>query len=216
MRALKLTLALSAAALAAVLQATALSAAEPPAGVPKMTRAEAAAYLAETQLSLTGSNLVGPIMNGDAKTVEALLAAGLDVNDTSDLPKPVMRLAMQPCAGKQLSTEAMLATIEVLLAHGAKVDEPPGAVLTPLVVAAQNCPPAIVRRLVKAGAQVDYHTAQGYTALSMALLLGKYDAAEALLDAGARLSPEAAGKLLENKKDDAKLAALVKRGLANK
>lgn len=215
MRALTFRFAIAAATLAAALQSAAF-AAETTASVPKMTRAEAEAYLAKTQLSLTGSNLVGPIMNGDARTVEALLSAGLDVNDTSDLPKPAMRLAMQPCAGKQLSTEAMLATLEVLLAHGAKVDEAPGAVLTPLVVAAQNCPPAIIRRLIKAGAQVDYHTAQGYTALSMALLLGKYDAAEALLDAGAKLSPEAAGKLLENKKDDPRLAALVKRGLANK
>jgi ankyrin repeat protein len=149
-------------------------------------------------------------MNGDAETVEALLSAGLDVNDTSDLPKPVMRLAMQPCAAKA-PVGSILTVIEVLLAHGARVDEPPGAVLTPLVVAAQNCPAPIVKRLLKAGAQIDYKTAQGYSALSMALLLGNYDAAEALIEAGAKLSAEAAAKLLENKKDDAKLAELVKR-----
>jgi hypothetical protein len=195
---------------AAGLLAAALPAAEPAPAVPKMTREAAEKYVAERDLALTGSNLVGPIMNGDAETVEALLSAGLDVNDTSDLPKPVMRLAMQPCAAKA-PVESILTVIEVLLAHGAKVDEPPGAVLTPLVVAAQNCPAPIVKRLLKAGAEIDYKTAQGYSALSMALLLGNYGAAEALVDAGAKLSAEAAAKLLENKKDDAKLAELVKR-----
>jgi ankyrin repeat protein len=180
-----------------------------------MTKAEAQAYIDKTGLELTGSNLVSPIMNGDAKTVEALLSAGLDVNDASDLPKSAMRLAMQPCAMKA-SADSILVMLEVLLAHGAKVNEPEGAVLTPLVSAAQNCPPAVIKRLVKAGADVNFHTAQGYTALSMALLLGKYDAAEALLDAGAKLSPEAAKKLTDDKKGDAKLAELVKRGLANK
>jgi ankyrin repeat protein len=197
-------------ALAAGLVAAAVSAADPAAAVPKMTREAAEKYLAERDLALSGSNLVGPIMNGDAETIEALLSAGLDVNDTSDLPKPVMRLALQPCAAKA-PVESILTVIEVLLAHGAKVDEPPGAVLTPLVVAGQNCPAPIVKRLLKAGAQIDYKTAQGYSALSMALLLGNYDAAEALIDAGAKLSAEAAAKLLENKKDDAKLAELVKR-----
>lgn len=197
-------------ALAAGLVAVALSATDPATSVPKMTREAAEKYVADRDLALTGSNLVGPIMNGDAETVEALLSAGLDVNDTSDLPKPVMRLAMQPCAAKK-PVESILTMVEVLLAHGAKVDEPPGAVLTPLVVAAQNCPAPIVNRLLKAGAQIDYKTAQGYSALSMALLLGNYEAAEALIGAGARLSAEAAAKLLENKKDDAKLAELVKR-----
>jgi ankyrin repeat protein len=186
--------------------------AEPQLQVPKMTREAAIEYLEARRLSLTGSNLVGPILNGDAATVEALLSAGVDVNDPSDLPKPAMRIAVQPCSMKKLSTEQMLTTIEVLLAHGAAVNEPPGATLTPLVVAAQWCPAPIIRRLVKAGAEIDYKTNLGHSALSMALLMSNYDAAEALLDAGARLSAEAAAKLLENKKDDTRLAELVKRG----
>ncbi len=202
--------------LAAGLMAAALPAADEAPAVPKMTAAAAARYLAERDLALTGGNLTGPIMNGDAETVEALLAAGVDVNDLSELPKPAMRLAVQPCAAKKLSTEAMLTTIEVLLAHGAKVNEPPGAVLTPLVVAGQWCPAPILRRLVEAGAEVDYKTSLGHSALSMALLMGNYDAAEPLLAAGAKLSAEAAAKLLENKKDDARLAELVKRARSNK
>ena len=178
--------------------------------VPKMTREEAVAYLGD-RLALTGSNLVGPIMNADAETVEALLSAGVDVNDTSDMPKSALRLATSACAMGGATIEERLVVIEVLLAHGAKVDEPEGAILTPLIVATQNCPPVVAKRLLDAGAKIDFKTAQGYSALSMALLLGKYDTAEMLIDAGARISAEAGAKLLENKKDDAKLAALVKR-----
>lgn len=203
-------LALGIATLAGAAEPTA-PAAEPKLEVPKMTKEQATAYVTQRRLALTGSNLVNPIFDGDATTVEALLSAGVDVNDESDLPKPVMRLALQPCAAKKLTVEQMLTTIEVLLAHGAKVNEPPGAVQTPLVLASQFCPGPILRRLVQAGAEVDAKTNLGHSALSMALLMRNYDAAEALLEAGAKLSPEAATKLLENGKDDAKLAALVKR-----
>lgn len=184
--------------------------------VPKMSKEEATAYVAARRLSLTGSNLVGPIMNGDAETVEALLSAGVDVNDSSDLPKPAMRIAMQPCSAKQLTTEQMLTTIEVLLNHGANVNEPPGATLTPLIVAAQWCPAPILTRLVKAGAEIDYKTNLGHSALGMAFIMKNYDAAEALIDAGAKLSAEAAAKLVEGKPDDARLNDLVKRARGTK
>jgi uncharacterized protein len=201
---------------AAVLFAGSLAAAEPAPEVPKMSRADAEKYLDERRLSVTGSNLVGPIMNGDAETVEALLSAGVDVNDTGALPKPVMRLAMQPCAMKDQTTEQMLTMIEVLLAHGAKVNEPPGAVLTPLIVAAQHCPAPIVKRLIAAGAEVDYKNTLGQTALVNALIMSNYEAAEALIGGGAKLSAEGAAKLLENKKDDPKLAELVKKARGEK
>lgn len=201
---------------AAALLAGSLAAAEPALDVPKMSKADAEKYLADRRLSPTGSNLVGPIMNGDAETVEALLSAGVDVNDTSELPKPVMRIAMQPCAAKEQSPEQMLTMMEVLLAHGAKVNEPPGAVLTPLIVAAQHCPAPIVKRLIAAGAEIDYKNTLGQTALVNALIMSNYEAAEALIGAGAKLSAEGAAKLLENKKDDPKLAELVKKARGGK
>jgi ankyrin repeat protein len=101
--------------------------------------------------------------------------------------------------------------IEVLLAHGAKVNDPHDTELSALMVAAQHCPAPVVHRLVTAGADLKFHTSLGISPLSMAFITENYDAAEALIDAGARLSPEAAAKLLESKKDDARRAALVKR-----
>jgi ankyrin repeat protein len=82
------------------------------------------------------------------------------------------------------------------------------------MVAAQHCPAPVVKRLLKAGADWKFRTPQGFTPLSMSLLLGNYDTAEVLIDAGARLSSEAAARLLEGKKDDVRLAALVKKARA--
>jgi hypothetical protein len=45
----------------------------------------------------------------------------------------------------------------------------------------------------------------------MAFIVGNLDAAEALIEGGARLSPEAAGKLLKDHKDDERRVALVKK-----
>jgi len=194
-------------------------AAEPAGGgapqVPHMSREEALAYLKEGNLALVPSNLVSPILNGKVELVEALLAAGVDANDKTDMPQPLLQLAASSCAGDGVENQKVLAMIEVLLAHGAKVNVPPGASeLSPLMVAAQQCPPAVVRRLVRAGADLTFRTSLGISPLSMALIVGNYDAAEALIDAGARLSAAAASKLLTGKKDDARLVALVKRARA--
>jgi len=189
--------------------------AEPPADpapeIPRMSREEALAYVAEERLSLVPSNLVAPIMNGDVETVEALLSAGVDVNDMTGMPKPVLRLAASSCAGKRLETETILTMMEVLLAHGAKVSEPAPSELSALMVAAQQCPAPVVRRLLRAGADMNFKTSLGISPLSMAFIVGNLDAAEALIEAGARLSPEAAAKILEGKKDDARAVALVNK-----
>jgi ankyrin repeat protein len=182
--------------------------------VPHMSREEALAYLAEEQLALDPTNLVSPIMNGKVELVEALLAAGVDVNDRSGLPQPVLQLAVSSCSGDRIEIPKVLAMIEVLLAHGAKVNPPGAGELSPLMVAVQQCPPAVVRRLLRAGADLQFRTSLGISTLAMALIVKNYDAAEVLIDAGARLSPEAASKLLAGKKDDPRLVALVKRARA--
>ena len=176
-----------------------------------MSREEALAYVEAERLALVPSNLVAPIMNGDVEKVEALLSAGVDVNDMTDMPKPVLRLATSSCAGKRLETDTILAMIEVLLAHGAKVNDPQPSELSALMAAAQSCPAPVVRRLVRAGADMKFKTSLGYTPLSMAFIVGNLDAAEALIEEGARLSPEAATKLLESKKDDARRVALINK-----
>ena len=86
--------------------------------------------------------------------------------------------------------------------------------MPPLILAAQQCTPAVVKRLIAGGAKLDVRLPQGFTPLSMALIVGKYDNAEVLIDAGARLSAESAAKLSEGQQDNAKLMSLVKRATA--
>ncbi len=175
---------------------------------PHMSHAEALAFLDTNHLALAGDNLVMPIMNGDLETVEALLSAGVDVNDTRDLPKPVLRLAASACS-RSSAPQVTLAMVDLLLTHGARVNDPAPSELSALMVAAQECPAPVVRRLLRAGADMNFRTSLGHTSLSMALLVGNYDAAEALIAAGARISPETAKKLLADKKGDSRLTALV-------
>jgi ankyrin repeat protein len=193
-------------------------AAQPPGAaapqIPQLSREQALAYLEQRRLAPAPGNLVSPILHGDAEAVEALLAAGVDVNDTSELPKSALRLAASACANKEIEPQKTLATVEVLLAHGAKPSESEPSELSALLVAAQWCPPPVIRRLVRAGADLQFHSSVGHTPLGTALSLGNYDGAEALIDAGARLSPEAASRLLANRQDNARLAALVKRARA--
>ena len=197
---------------AVLLFAAVTAAAAPAADIPKMTREEALKYLDEEQLAVDQSNLVGAIMNGNPERTEALLSAGVDVNDP-ELIKPALRLAASSCAGKRVETETILTIMEVLLAHGAKVNVPGETELSALMVAAQQCDGSIVHRLVKAGADMKFRTSVGFTPLSMAFLVDNLSAAEALVDEGARLSAEAAAKLLEGKTDP-KYIALVKKARA--
>lgn len=186
-------------------------AADPAPKIPHMSRQEALAYLKAAQAAVEPSNMVGSVITGDAEMVEAFLAAGVDANDMTDMPKPALRLAVSACANKQLEPAKILTVIEVLLAHGARVNETAPSELSPLMVAAQHCPAPVVRRLLRAGADMKFKTSLGILPLSMAFIVGNLDAAEALIEGGARLSPEAAGKLLKDHKDDARRTALVKK-----
>lgn len=157
--------------------------------------------------------LVLPIMNGDVEQLKEVLDAGVDPNDPK-LIKPALRLAAGTCAGDRVETETTLRIIELLLEHGAKPNQPTDKELSALMVAAQHCPAPIVLRLVKAGADMKFKTSLGITPLSMAFILGNLDAAEALIDSGARLSAEAAAKLKDNKKDDERYQKLLKKAQA--
>ena len=177
-----------------------------------MTREEALRYLDGDRYAVDQTNLVVAIMNGNPELAEALLSAGVDVNDP-ELIHPALHLAATSCAGKRVETETILTMIEVLLAHGAKANVPGETELSALMVAAQQCEGSIVHRLVKAGADMKFRTSVGFTPLSMAFLVDNLSAAEALVGEGARLSAEAAAKLLEGK-DDPKYIALVKKARA--
>lgn len=191
--------------------------AEPDSGVvvaKKMTREEALARIQESGLAPGPGSLVSPVMSGDLEMVEALLVAGADPNGDTGLPKSVLRLAVGTCAAKRATPADQLKLVDLLLEHGALPNEKAPSELSALIVAAQWCSAEIVHRLVKAGADLNFKTSLGQTPLVMALILQNYPAAEAMIEEGARLSPEGAAKLLKDKEGDAKRVELLKRAQA--
>jgi ankyrin repeat protein len=198
----RLTIA-AAAALAALLPRLGLAAETAP-----MTTAQAKQVLAQEQLALDPSNLTVALVNGELKQVEALLVLGIDPNQP---PQTGLQMAMMGCAGEHVPTEVTLKAVDLLLAHGAKVNAPGIAGMSALINAVQQCPAPIVERLVKAGADINAPTEQGYTPLAMAIIVHRYDNANALIDAGARLSDSAAHKLLDGQDQDAELQRIIAR-----
>ena len=182
--------------------------------VDAMTREEARDYLTRHRIAIDPENVIAAVMRGDAAALEVLLAAGVDPNAKGSLPHSALQMASLSCQGGRVSEGHILDVMDVLIRHGARVNEPGVGGLDALFVAVQNCKPAIVRRLVTGGANINSRTPQGYTPLSMALIVKNYDAAEVLIEAGARLSAEAAGKLLDAKEKDPRLTQLVKRARA--
>jgi hypothetical protein len=191
--------------------------AEPDSGVvvsKRMTREEALARIQKSGIAPEPGSLVSPVMSGDLEMVEALLVAGADPNGDTGLPKSVLRLAMGTCAAKKATPADQLKLVDLLLSHGALPNEKAPSELSALMVAAQWCSADIVHRLVKAGADIEFKTSLGQSPLVMAFIMENYGAAEALIEKGARLSPEGAARLLKDKEGDAKRVELLKRAQA--
>jgi ankyrin repeat protein len=178
---------------------------------PRMSRAEAHAYLEAKQIDLLADNFASKIVTGDAGAVDAMVAAGIDVNGTSSLPQSSLELAAMTCSGDRSAPEITLHIMDTLTAAGANPNTPGMAGLGPLMIAAQQCKAPVVKRLIAAGARLDSRTSQGFTPLSMALIVSNYEAAEALIESGARLSVESGQKLTEGQSGNKRLVDLVAR-----
>lgn len=176
---------------------------------PAMTRQQAQALLQAEGVPLVPDALPQEIMAGKADVLDAMILLGIDVNAKTSLPQSPLELAAMSCtAGTKPAVTAHM--VDALVAAGANPNAPGMGGLGPLMTASQQCGALVVQHLVKAGAKLDSRTPQGFTPLSMALITKHYDAASALIDAGARLSPDAARKLTEGS-DDAQLKDLVRR-----
>ena len=117
------------------------------------------------------------------------------------------------CSGGGLAPEVTLVFMNTLIAAGANPNTPGMAGLGPPTIAAQQCKPLVIERLAGAGAKLDSRTPQGLTPLSMALTVSNYDAAEALIDADARLSAEGGQKLTRDASGNKRLNDLVARAV---
>ena len=116
----------------------------------------------------------------DHAKVEALLAAGADVNSPDGLQWTALHWAA--AAGDE-------DLVRGFCAHGADVEAANLELYTPLHVAADGGHAAAVRELIAAGANLDAKAGDGFTPLMLAAASGAADVVVALLEAGA--DPEA-------------------------
>jgi len=158
--------------------------------------------------------LVNAAMRGDSGSVRTLLARGVDPNVRGSIGKTPLRAATSLGCMMQPSEADVLAVVDALIAAGANVNEVDDFGLGVLLMAAQKCKAAAVRRLLEAGADHEQRSPQGFSPLSMALIVKNYDAAEALVAHGARLSKESMAKIFPEPPPEPAVAALVKRATA--
>lgn len=169
--------------------------------------------IAVTCLALVAAELAyaGPLDDaakaGDIAQIEALLAAGADINESTGLATPLYYAVKEkhPDAAALLiergadvnrqatwgaplhiaASEGMTATAALLLDHGADVDAR-WKHLTPLLIAARNGKTDVVRLLLDRGADINAATNLDEPAIHLARLNNHLDVVDLLLARGTK------------------------------
>ncbi|HET7746441.1 MAG TPA: ankyrin repeat domain-containing protein [Vicinamibacteria bacterium] len=151
-------------------------------------------------------------MRGDLAGVRAALATGMSAKGRTSLGHTPLRMATSfACSMPGAKPQDVLGIVDALIEAGADVNHVDDYGHGDLLMAAQKCKGEVVTRLLKAGGDAEQRSPQGFSPLSMAFIVKNYDAAAALVDHGARLSPESIKKIFEEPPAEPELAALVKR-----
>lgn len=150
---------------------------------------EAIAFLKERKLGVSLDQLRVSALEAKADEVQALIDAGVDVNAGNASDSALTRV-LSACAHQGGENDEILKTIDVLLANGADPNKLDDNKNNALISAAQYCSAAAVLKLAEAGADVNATNGSGVNPLTMALIMSKLDAAEALVSKGARLSAD--------------------------
>jgi ankyrin repeat protein len=103
------------------------------------------------------------------RIAELLLKFGADVNATAQ-GAPVLSRAVSNDSGDEF--DGQVKVVEVLIRHGADLNASPPENFTPLYTAVSTCKDRIADLLLKAGAEVDVHSA---------VALGRIDSVKAIL-----------------------------------
>lgn len=169
---------------------------------------EALAFLRERNVGVSADQLLLSAIEAKPEEVEALLAAGVDPNGDDPGNSPLDR-AISGCSHEDGETDAVLETIDILLAAGARATDKDEYQNTPLLRAAQYCNDKVVAKLIAAGADVNAVNGSGTTPLSIALIMSHFEAAELLIAKGARFSAREVEMFSSN--EDPRVKALVKK-----
>ncbi len=158
--------------------------------------------------------LIEALWNLDEPSVAALLDAGVSANASLDPrnTRPLHLLFFGPgCSFNVRPTPAATGHITTLLIErGADVNAADARGNTALMLAAAECDAATVRLLLQAGADMHATNILGLTAFELTLA-NVSDSAEALLEAGFRLTPEAAARYRRTYHDETRILDLIDR-----
>jgi hypothetical protein len=129
-----------------------------------------------------GDALTAAVLHGDVDELRGVLARGVaaDPKDASGQSALGLNTSLN-CSRSSIAPDVMLAITDVLLAAGANPSAVNDRGRVVLVMAAQYCRPLLIEKLLAAGADIERRDVQGYSALSMALVVGNYDVARTLV-----------------------------------
>jgi len=154
--------------------------------------------------------LMNAARRGSVEKVRTLLDAGLDVNTKSSAwTSPLAAAATGNCIQPGADLAGNLAVMDLLLERGANPDAFDDRNNSILMSASQQCPAPIIRRLLDGGAQVNPINMQDFTPLEMALVLGKIDVAELLVERGARRDHKHLNRVFAESPSDPRIRAVL-------
>ena len=163
-------------------------------GVPAATDADAErrarVLLRGRGIEVSFDALADAVGDGQAGTVASLMTAGLKVSgaDAAWAKQAVVNGLTTACSRDPVPSLGAAQAISFLVGHGFPLDLPDESGNTLLMSAAQFCPAPIAARLLALGARLGAVNKQRFTPLQMALVSGKWDVAEVLVNAGARIT----------------------------
>ena len=142
-----------------------------------VSRAQVDKWLASG--SSVNQELDDAVVSNDVDRAGYLIGKGADVNRSDNLGTPPLETAAR--AG-------CLEMMQLLVDRGAKVDGPDSDGQTALMGAAMRNQAPAIKFLIAHDASVDKGAPRGYTPLAIAVEEGQYDAAYALIQAGAHVN----------------------------
>lgn len=207
----------------------AAAAAAPPAVAPRAASAGAApdpgaearglAVLRARGQDLSEPSFMGALLSGDAELIAAYVDAGMSAGQrfaeqSNRGPLHLLFFTRAACdPGMRPTAASTLAVVDLLLARGADANAADDNGVTPLMMAGDKCDGVLIAKLIAAGARVDARNRSGLSALEMGVWSGN-DGLEALIKAGARLSPDTAAAYRKAYQANPKAIALIDKATA--
>ncbi len=156
-------------------------------------------YLGQHGIEVTYDALTDALGKGQPGTVASLLTAGLAVggNAGARATRAVVNGLATACmpGADAVPSDGVAQSLSFLAGHGLPLNLADETGNTILMSAAQFCPAPVAARLLLLGADVDPVNKQQFTPLQMALVSGKWDVAQVLVDHGARITRKQADQI---------------------